>query len=253
MVSASQWWLAHPGLSRGHGGRSLDVGDGNAMSICVIFLWYKVKLRTFGNGIKMFRNMSFCSTCETRLDSADVNEANGDGSWERIYDGLVLSFLQIHPKVTLRDFQLFSQRSGKFDRSQPQKTSCHPRYESTVQTHFHCHRPPCISDVGAQGFTPWRNERLEPPKTGGFGRRFSFSIRWFSLVPAVDFDRFWGFLRYHHWPSFFPAMAGWIKVQLPSLCWKPRGLKAKTTIFLGDGETGFRKNAGPKLWPKKLL
>ena len=34
-------------------------------------------------------------SCETRLHSADVNEANGDGSWERIYDGLVLSFLHI--------------------------------------------------------------------------------------------------------------------------------------------------------------
>lgn len=99
-------------------------------------------------------------SCETRLHSADVNEANGDGSWERIYDGLVLSFLQIHPCDI--------ERLPTFQRQL--------RYESTLQTHFHCHRSSCISDVWAQEFTPWKNEQLEP-KTGGLEGDFPFSMR----------------------------------------------------------------------------
>ena len=52
-----------------------------------------------------FRNIFFVGHVKRDSPTSDVNEANGDGSWERIYDGLVLSFWQIHPKVTLRDFQ----------------------------------------------------------------------------------------------------------------------------------------------------
>ena len=171
-------------------------------------------------------------SCETRLHSADVNEANGDGSWERIYDGLVLSFLHIE-RLPTKGHWYRSNRTQKVWQNIPEphkKTSCHLRYKSTLQTHFHCHWSSCISDVWAQGFPPRKNERLEPPKTGGLEGDFPFQFgdfRWFQPLIFTDFEDFWGITTGLH---FFLAMAGWIKVQLPSLCWKPRGLKTKTTV-----------------------
>lgn len=135
-----------------------------------------------------FRNMFFVGK-HVKRDSttSDVNEANGDGSWERIYDGLVLSFLQIHQRWQPKVIVLIQTEAS------PKK---HPANWGTNQ-------PSKLTFIatGLHASLTFGPKDLHPGKLNGWNPKLEvwkaifLSIRWFSLVPAADFPgvyRFWG-------------------------------------------------------------